>query len=116
MLDFVEEAFDQISVAVKMRTEGRHVLAGRHRLDVCPCAALGEALAQRVPVIGTVGQKDLPLDQGVQHVAGALAVMGLTFGQLQGDRQPFGIDKGMDLCRQPAARATHAISPVLCRG
>jgi hypothetical protein len=40
-------------------------------------------LADLVAVIGAVGQKDLPLDQGVKHVPSAASVMGLTFGQLE---------------------------------
>jgi len=63
--------------------------------------------------IGTVGQKDLPLDQSVQQVAGAFPVMGLAFGQLQGDRQTLGIDERMDLRRQPTARTTHATGSIV---
>ena len=59
MLDFVEEASDEISVAVKVGAERRDVPAVRHRLDVSPRAAFIEALAQRVAVIGAVSQKNL---------------------------------------------------------
>jgi hypothetical protein len=40
------------------------------------------------------------------------AVMRLALGQLQGDRQTFGVDEGVDLRRQPAARATHATGSI----
>ena len=46
--------------------------------------------------------------QSLQHVLGAASVVGLAFGELQHDRQAAAIDKGVDLRRQPAARATHA--------
>jgi hypothetical protein len=48
MLDFVEEALDEISVSVEVGAEGRHVLAVGHRFDIGPCTALGETFAQRV--------------------------------------------------------------------
>jgi len=43
-----------------------------------------------------------------EHILCAAPVMDLAFGELQKDRQAEGIDKGVDLCRQPATRATHA--------
>ena len=64
--------------------------------------------AQRVAVIGAVGQQDLPRAQRVEHVGGAPSVVGLALGELQSDRQAIGVDQGVDLCGQAAARATHA--------
>ena len=78
VFEFVEEAFDAVSEAIEPWVECRDVLAVRHRLDVAPSAALLEADAQVVCVIGAVGEQDLALAQFVQHLAGAAPVMGLS--------------------------------------
>ena len=101
MFDFVEEAFDEIAVSIEIRAEGRDVDAVAHRFDVGPCASLGQGLSQRVAVIGSIGQKGLSFDQRVEHVAGAVAVMGLALGQLERDRQALGVDRRMDLVVRP---------------
>lgn len=88
MFDFVEEALDEISATIQVETEGRRVFTVRHGLDVGPCAALVEALPQRVAVIGAVGEKDLPLDQGVEHAGCAATIVRLALGQFQRDRLP----------------------------
>ncbi len=82
-------------------------------LDVGPCAASVEALAQSVAIVGAVSQKNLPLDKGIEHVGGAASVMRLAFGQLQIDRQALGVDERMNFGRQTAARATHATGSVV---
>lgn len=82
MLDFVKEALDKISISVEVRAKSRQILAVRHGLDVGKGAARGEALAQRVAVIGAVCQKVLTLDKRIEHIAGAASSMGLAFGQL----------------------------------
>jgi hypothetical protein len=45
----------------------------------------------------------------MEHVGGASAVMGLTLGELERDRQTISIDDHMDLDGQPASRAPHAL-------
>ena len=106
VFEFVEEAFDAVSEAIEPWIECRDVFAVRHRLDVAPSAALLEADAQFVCVIGAVGEQDLALAQFVQHLPGAAPVMGLSLAQLEGDRQSFGVNQRMDLGRQAAPRAT----------
>ena len=81
----------------------------RHRLDVGPGALGRHGVAQGVAVIGAVGEQDLPGAKAVEHVGGASAVMRLAFGQLQRDRQAVGVDQRVDLGRQAAARAPHAL-------
>ena len=66
-------------------------------------------MAERVAVVGAVGEEDLAGAEGAQHVGGAAAIVGLAFGQLQRDRQAVGVDEGVDLGRQPAPRAPHAL-------
>ena len=113
VFELVEEALDEVAVAVEEGAEGRDVLAVWHRLDVGPGAACGEGLAQGVAVVGAVGQQDLAGAKRCEHVLGAAAVMGLAFGELRGDRQTVGVDQGMDLGGQAAARATHATGSVV---
>lgn len=113
MLELVEEALDEVSVAVEEAAEGGDVLAVGHGLDVGPGASTGEILAQGVAVIGAVGQQDLAGPDGRQHVGGAATVVGLAFGELEGDGQPFGVDQSVDLGGQPTARATHATGSVV---
>ena len=75
--------------------------------------AASEALSQGValppgsgfagPRMGSdaVGQENLAGPHLVQHLLGAAAV-----GELEGDRQAVGVDQGVDLGGQAAARAT----------
>lgn len=113
VLQLVEEAFDEVPVAIQEGAEGRLPLAVRLRLDVRPGPPLGEAVTQGVAVVGTVGEQDLPLAEVAQHVGGAPAVVRLALGELQRDRRPLGIDERMDFGRQAVARATHATGPVV---
>src|SRR6185437_10806900 len=108
MLDLAEEPLDEVSIAVEEGTEGRNVDASRHGFDVRPGTAICQALAKGVAVIGTVGKQNLTGAELVEHIAGAFAVMRLALGEFERDRIAVGIDKGMDLCRQSAARAPHA--------
>ena len=61
VFDFVEEAFDQVAIAIEEGAERRNFDAPRQGLDVGPGAAGSQAVAQRVAVIGTIGEEDLPL-------------------------------------------------------
>jgi hypothetical protein len=108
MLNLVEEALDEVSVPIEEGAEGRDVDAVGHGFDVRPSAALGQAFAQRVAVIGAVGEQDLADLKAGQHVAGAFAVVGLAFGKLERDRIAVCIDESVDLGGQSASRTPHA--------
>ncbi len=108
VFEFVEEALDEVAVSIEKGAERRHRLSVRHRLDVGPGTPCRERGAQRIAVIGRVGEQDLAVADIIEHVGRALAVMGLAFAELERDRQAVGVDQGMDLGRQPAARAPHA--------
>ena len=58
MLDLVEEPLDEVAIAVEEGAESRDVDASRHGFDVGPGAALRQALAERIAIIGPVGQQD----------------------------------------------------------
>ena len=108
MLEFVEEPLDQIALSIETLVEAWWLEPVWHGLDVGSGAALCEGLAQGIGVVGPVGHEHIAAADRAQHVLGAAAVMGLAFGELQQDRQAAGVDQGVDLGGQPAARTTHA--------
>ena len=70
-------------------------------------AALRQALAECIAVIGAIGQQGLAGTEALEQIARALPVMGLAFGELERDRIAVGIDESVDFRRQSAARAPH---------
>src|ERR1700733_4316397 len=103
MLEFVEEAFDEISEAIEIGAEGGDVHPiGR---GLCPCALACEAGPQGVAVVAAVGQKDLALAETVEHVVGASSVMGLSGRQLQenGRRRGHGFSWSIRLASAPCS-------------
>ena len=112
VFEFVEEALDEVSVAIEEGAEGGLLLASWHGLDVGPCAPRGNLDTQGIGVVGAVGEQDVTVSQGIEHVACAAPVMGLAGGQLESDRQSVGIDQRVDLGCKSAARATHATGSV----
>jgi hypothetical protein len=104
----MQEALDEVAVAIKERTESWDIDPVRHRLEVGPSALVLQLLTQRIAVVGAVGQRDLLGTEIIEHVDGATPVMGLALGHLAHDRIAVAIDKGMDFGRQSAARAPQA--------
>lgn len=109
VFDLVEEALDVVPVAIQEGAESRHVDTVGHRFDVGPGAPLGEAEAECVAFVGPVGEQDLTASDGPHHVLRALAVVGLALRELQHDRHAIGVHEGVDLGRQSASRAPHAL-------
>lgn len=107
MLEFSEEAFDQVALAVEELAEG----------EVLPAIALGGCIGEANPscdlpadgiaVVGFVGKKDAAFRHGAEQRLGLLAIARLRFGQVQMDRQSPAIDQRMDLGRQAAAGSSH---------
>ena len=110
MLELVEEALDEVAISKQEGAEGGNAHAARHGFDVGPGAAAFHLCAQSVAVIGSIRQKDLATGDVGQHVGGALTVMGLAGRELEEDGQAIGVDQGVDLGRQPASRAPHALA------
>lgn len=108
VLEFVEEALDDVAISIEEAAESGDMNAVRHRLDVRPCAAFVKGLAHPVAVISAVGEQNLTVAEIIQHVVGAPAVMRLAFGELELHRQAVGVNESMDLCCQSAARTPHA--------
>jgi len=108
VLNLVEEALDEIAEAMKETTEGGDVDAPGHGFDVGPGSASSDALAQDVAVVGTVTEENLTFSKGVEQVGGTLSIVGLAFGDLQGDRIAVGVHQSVDLGCQSTSRAPHA--------
>jgi hypothetical protein len=74
--EFVEEAFDEVAVSVEKAAEGRNVFAVGHRLDIGPDAACREGAAERVAVVGAIGEQDLTVAEILEQVGGRLIPKG----------------------------------------
>ena len=108
VLDFVEEALDVVAAFVGARAERGGIEAMVERPDVGLGALSSNFGAERVAVVGAIGEQHAFARQCFEHVFRALAVMGLAFRQLQRDRKAAGIDEGVDFGRKPAAGTAHA--------
>lgn len=112
MLDLVEEALDEVTALVQPRAEGGRIGAMIERPDVGGGALGGDHGAQRVAVVAAIGEQDALARQHAKHIHGALAVMRLSFGELQRNREATRIDERVDLGRKPAAGTAHATTSV----
>ena len=81
MLEFVEEAFDQIALPVEPFAERGGIEPVWHRPNVGPGAAFRHGIAQSVGIVGPVGQQNVALLDALEHVVGAAPVMRLALGQ-----------------------------------
>ena len=57
MLEFIEEALDEITLAIEAFVERWQVDPVRHEFDVGACAAFCEVQPQGIGVIGAIGQR-----------------------------------------------------------
>ena len=108
VFDFVEEALDEVSLAVQGLVEmvrGYAVGLGR---DVGPEPVPQRGFAQGVAVIGSVRQQNAVAVQRGEKVFDGGAVMALPGGQEKVDRIAAGVDQGVDLRRQTAPGTSHA--------
>ena len=108
VLDLVEEPLDEVTPLVGARAERWWINPMIERADIGHCALGCDLGPERVTVVAAVGQQDAFARQRPEHVLGAFAVVGLTFGELQRDREAERIDKGVDFGRKPATGAAHA--------
>ena len=87
MLEFAEEAFDEIAIATEERVERRDAYPARPRLDAGPCTACGQGRAHGVAVVSVVAEQNIALAKAIGHIGCAAPVMCLPFGQLEPDQQ-----------------------------
>jgi len=120
LLDYIEKAFDEVSLAVKREVAVPFDLAvgfwRDHRLDGARCEAGDEAVC----IISLVGEKGIGLGLGSQSF-GLGDVVDLAAGETECQGISQGVDDGMDFGRQAAARAAYGLvltpflrAPALC--
>src|SRR5207248_3060419 len=61
VLEFVEEAFDQIPATVEGGAEGQDIDPPGIRPDVCKGTTLSKRLSQGITIVGSICQEDLVL-------------------------------------------------------
>jgi hypothetical protein len=107
VFDAVEEPLDAVARAVEHRAEAGFPATMDHRRDVGRGADGFDLAAQPIGVIGLVGEHDGVRTQMAEQTRGNRAIASLTGRQDQFERQSARIGQGVDLGRQPAARAAH---------
>jgi hypothetical protein len=107
VLDAIEEPFDAIARSIEYRAEAGFPAAVHHRRDVGRGANGFDLPTQPVGVVGFVGQDDRAFVQVPKQSLGDRAVTRLTGRQDEFERQTIGVDKGVNLGRQPTTRAAH---------
>ncbi len=120
LLDDIEEALDQVSLAAEREIAGSLGLAVRFRRDDRLDASQFEALDEAVCVIAlVVGEHRLYFDLFGKRL-GLRDVVSLAAGEADDERIAERVDDGVDLRRQPAARSAYGlvapffIAPALC--
>ena len=108
VLELVEEALDQVAVAVKPSAEDWNVYPVRHWLDVGPGTPACDSGTQNVAVVAAISEHDLAFPEGGEQVRSTAAIVGLALGQLDHDRIAVGIDHSVDFGGQATSRAPHA--------
>ncbi len=119
MLEFIEEALDEVSFAIEREIAGPWHLTicfwRNHRGDT----SLGESVDQRISVVRLVAKQGVRVgafEQGLR----TSQVMGLSRRQHQCDGIAQGVNEGVDFGRQSAARSTDRLlavffcAPALC--
>ena len=109
VLQLGEEALDEVALAVETLAEarfpfpigfGRNVGRGSLLLDQC---------ADAVGIVSLVGQHDRVRAEMIEQRFSGLAIMRLTSGQTEPDREPLRIDDRVDFSREPAPGATETM-------
>ena len=110
MLDTVEEPLDFVAEFVDARAECGRVDAMVERANVGISTAFGDLGAERVAVVAAISQQDAVRPERAEHLGAGRAIVRLSFGQLERDREAVTVDDRMDFGRKPAAGAAHAIT------
>ena len=109
MLELVEEALDQIALAVEPLLPAVAASCSTGRVGNVGFGTLGADVgSDPVGVVGLVGDDDGPALEIVQQDGRALRVVGLTRRDQEAERAALLVDKRMDSGGEPASAATHA--------
>ena len=109
MLELVEEPLDQVALAVAFEVDASDhpniALAG----DVGRCAERGEQLDDAAGAVAAVGNGFARWPQAVDQARQRGLVGGLAGRQHYSNRQPYGIDDGVDFRTQSPTRAADGV-------
>jgi hypothetical protein len=103
VLEAAEGPLDQVAAPVGDGVEGVAALAGRVVGDDRQGTTVDQPAAQRIAVIGGVGDAEPGGWQGGEQRRGGRGVAGLSGGQREGERPAEAVDDGVDLGRPTAA-------------
>jgi hypothetical protein len=109
MLEFVEEAFDEVALTIALQVNGADdpnvALAG----DMGGCSHCGEKIDDRAGAVAAVGNGFAGGPQAVDEARQGGLVGGLAGRQQQPHRQSRRIDDGVDLCAQSSTRTANGV-------
>jgi hypothetical protein len=103
VLQLREEPLDQVALAIKALAEAGLPLPVALSRNVRRGALVLDQFANAVSIIGLVGQDDGMRAKVVEQGVGDLAVVRLSCGQPEPDRETLRVDDDVDLGREPTA-------------
>ena len=103
VFETAEHALDGVSALVEGGAEAAFPAPGHFGGDVGRCALTFDQLADRVGVVGAVGQDYAALGQAREQGLGGSAVGGLTRRQEEGERTALTVCKRVELGVAPAS-------------
>lgn len=109
MLQFAEEALDQVAAAVECWVDGALEASARGGRDVRPGSSLSDEIDNGIAVVSSVGDHIRSGGELQEQIGDGTPVMGLTSRQGQADRKTVLVDHGMDLGAQSSTRAADGV-------
>ena len=109
MFEFVEEAFDQISLTIETEVDGSLLLASSEGGDVRLGSVLGDKIDDSLGVVSPIGNGVGRGFQPGQQVGHSRLVGGLAGGHDQAHRQAMSIGDEMQLGAQSSTRTADGV-------
>ena len=109
MFEFVEEPFDEVSLAIEGRVDRPLSLAISLRRDMSATALVGDEIDEALPVVAAVADNVAEAAEAVEQCRRGGLVGSLPGRQQKLDRQAVAVDDGMKLGAQSPARATDGV-------
>jgi len=109
VLELVEEALDQITLAIKCLAEAWFPFAIGFCRDVGNSALGLDQVADAIGIIGFVSKNDGARIETIEQAISGGAIMGLSGGQAEPDREPLRINDGVDLGGEPTSGVTETM-------
>jgi hypothetical protein len=109
LLELVEEALDEVALAVEIGRDGALDLAVALGGDVGLSAAGCDQVQDGLGVVAAVGDQGSVWGEARQEVGDGGLVRGLAGGDREGDRQARAVDNGVDLGAQSSTRTADGV-------